>query len=343
MKTDLFDYRYPRSLIATQPCRPRDQSKLLVMHREKKRFEHRQFKDVMEYLKTGDCIVLNDTQVMPVRLEGKKKETGGRVGLLLSKERSSGVWEALIRPGRIKTGTIVELGTAPFNITVLDRMNGEGSWQVKLSRPLRKQLFQKGQAPLPPYMKRLPKAKDKEWYQTVYAQHPGSIAAPTAGLHFTQSLIQRLKRKGILFASVTCHIGYATFRSVSSSDVNQHVMHAETYSVSRTHLQTIRKTKQQGGRVVAVGTSSTRVLETLGSKILKGPLRHWKGDTQLFIKPPFRFKVVDALITNFHMPRTTLILLVSAFAGREGILEAYRKAIRARYRLFSYGDAMLIL
>ncbi|MBI2870369.1 MAG: tRNA preQ1(34) S-adenosylmethionine ribosyltransferase-isomerase QueA [Candidatus Omnitrophica bacterium] len=341
MLTRLFEYGYPRSRIAVRPCAARDEARLLVLGRRGGRVGHRRFKDIVSYLKSGDCLVLNDTRVMPVRFEGRKA-TGGRVGILLSKPVSKLEWEALIRPGRVRPGAVLKIGNGKYFASVLGLANGEASARVKLSRPLARDLFKVGSIPLPPYMKRAPNASDRKWYQTVYAREAGSIAAPTAGLHFTKDLLRQIKAKGVSIAYLTCHIGYASFRPVRSNRIEDHVMHTEHFSVPASTVRALRAAKKAGQRVVAVGTSSTRVLEELGSKLFKASIRSFRGATQLFIKPPFRFNVVDALITNFHMPRTTLVMLVSAFAGRVRLLQVYKKAVRKGYRLFSYGDAMFI-
>jgi S-adenosylmethionine:tRNA ribosyltransferase-isomerase len=343
MKLSLFDYAYPRQQVAQHPAQKRDEAKLLVLNRKGPSTSHRIFKDILTYLNPGDCLVLNNTKVLPTRFAGKKKPTGGHVVAILSNKLGHKRWEALIHANRIRPGTQIRFGSGKLEATVLKRMTGNGTWLLEFSKDLPQSFEKLGKVPLPPYMKREPQSQDKKRYQTVYAEHPGSIAAPTAGLHFSQPLLKKIQKRGVYVTSVTCHIGYATFRLVEAEDIREHKMHEEAYQITQESIALIRKTKKESGRIIAVGTSSVRVLETLGERLVKGPIQNLNGSTQLFIKPPFHFKVVDALLTNFHMPRTTLMILVSAFAGRDPIMRAYKQAIKEGYRLFSYGDAMLII
>lgn len=341
MRVEEFDYYLPPELIAQQPVEPRDASRLLVLHRRDGRLEHRYFYDLPLYLNPLDILVLNDTRVMPARLWGRKAGTGGRVEVLLLNRLGGDRWETLVRPGRrVPVGTELVFGqgelaakvltTTPAGGRVLE-FTYEGNWEEILARL--------GEVPLPPYIKsELP---DPERYQTVYARHPGSAAAPTAGLHFTPRLLQALQDKGVEIAYILLHVGLGTFRPVKEEIIEKHRMHAEYYAISAETARAINTARSRGGRVVAVGTTVVRALETVATP--EGQICPREGFTDIFIYPGYRFKAVDCLITNFHLPRSTLLMLVSAFAGRERILEAYRVAVHERYRFFSFGDAMLIL
>lgn len=341
MRVEDFDYYLPPELIAQHPVEPRDTSRLLVLHRESERLEHRRFYDLPLYLRPGDILVLNDTRVIPARLLGKKAGTGGQVEVLLLRPLWGNCWEVLVRPGRrIPPGTEILFGKGELWAKVLDRtpqggrlveFQYEGEWEEILERL--------GEVPLPPYIKE--KLSDPERYQTVYASRPGSVAAPTAGLHFTPQLLKELKEKGIKIVYILLHVGLGTFRPVREEMVENHRMHAEYFYVDEEAARTINEARRQGGRVIAVGTTVVRTLETVATP--EGEIKPRDGFTELFIYPGYRFKAVDALITNFHLPRSTLLMLVCAFAGRERVLEAYQVAIKERYRFYSFGDAMLIL
>lgn len=341
MRVEEFDYDLPPELIAQQPVEPRDASRLLVLHRQDGRLEHRYFYELPHYLDPGDILVLNDTRVIPARLWGQKAKTGGRVEVLLLNRLERDCWEVLVRPGRrVRVGTELVFGqgelkarviaTTPAGGRVLE-FTYRGNWEEILARW--------GEVPLPPYIKS--GLRDPERYQTVYARHPGSAAAPTAGLHFTPRLLQTLREKGVKITYILLHVGLGTFRPVKEETVEEHRMHAEYYAVPEETAAAINAARSGGGRVVAVGTTVVRALETVATP--EGRIRPGEGFTETFIYPGYRFKAIDALITNFHLPRSTLLMLVSAFAGRERILEAYRIAVQERYRFFSFGDAMLIL
>lgn len=341
MRVEEFDYYLPPELIAQQPVEPRDASRLLVLHRRDGSLEHRYFYELPLYLNPGDILVLNDTRVMPARLWGRKAGTGGRIEVLLLNRLDGDRWETLVRPGRrVPVGaelvfgqgelTAKVLATTPTGGRVLE-FTYEGNWEEILVRL--------GQVPLPPYIKS--KLPDPERYQTVYARHPGSAAAPTAGLHFTPRLLKALQDKRVEIAYILLHVGLGTFRPVKEEIIEKHRMHAEYYAISPETARAINTARSRGGRVVAVGTTVVRALETVATP--EGQICPGEGFTDIFIYPGYRFKAVDCLITNFHLPRSTLLMLVSAFAGRERILEAYRIAVQERYRFFSFGDAMLIL
>lgn len=341
MRVEDFDYHLPPELIAQRPVEPRDASRLLVLHRNSGRLEHRRFYELPLYLKPGDVLVLNDTRVIPARLWGKKAKTGGQVEVFLLKPLGGDCWEALVRPGRrVPPGTELIFGGGKLRAKVLERtpqggrlveFEYEGKWEEVIERL--------GEVPLPPYIKE--KLPDPERYQTVYASKPGSVAAPTAGLHFTPRLLKELEEKGIKIVYILLHVGLGTFRPVREEVVEKHKMHAEYFRVDEGAARTINEARRQGGRVIAVGTTVVRTLETVATP--EGDIKPGEGLTELFIYPGYRFKAVEGLITNFHLPRSTLLMLVCAFAGREKILEAYQVAIKERYRFYSFGDAMLIL
>lgn len=345
MLVDDFDYELPEELIAQEPAEPRDASRLMVLERATGRVEHRIFRDLAEILQPGDCLVLNDTRVRPARLTGHRPG-GGRAELLLLRPLREDVWEVLGRPARrLRQGVRLLFGgpgaeEAQLEAEVLAN-RGEGLLEVRFlyRGDWERLLDELGQVPLPPYIRK--PLRDPERYQTVYAREPGSAAAPTAGLHFTAELLERLRGRGVLQATVTLHVGVDTFRPVLEREVEAHRMHSEFFQLGEQAVETIRRAREQGGRVVAVGTTVVRTLESAAAS--DGSLRPGGGWTDLFIYPGYRWRVVDALVTNFHLPRSTLLMLVAAFAGRERILAAYREAVRRRYRFFSFGDAMLIL
>lgn len=336
-----FDYELPPDLIAQEPVTPRDASRLMVVRRESGRIEHRIFRDLPQYLRPEDVLVLNDTRVLPARLLGVRPGTGGHVELLLLRRLDASRWEVLARPGRrVRPGSTVSFGDGGLLATVLETTESGGRIvEFQYEGVFEEVLDQLGQIPLPPYITRA--LEERERYQTVYSREKGSAAAPTAGLHFTPELLDRVRGAGIETLFLTLHVGLGTFRPVQVERIEEHRMHAEYYSVSRETAAAINLRRSSGGRVVAVGTTTTRTLESAaraGGEILPG-----SGWTDIFIYPGYRFKAVDALVTNFHLPRSTLLMLVSAFAGRDLMLEAYREAIREKYRFFSFGDAMLIL
>jgi S-adenosylmethionine:tRNA ribosyltransferase-isomerase len=340
MRTADFDYELPPELIAQTPIEPRDSARLLVVHRESGLFEHRVFRDLVDYLHPGDLLVCNDSRVIPARLRGRKP-TGGQVEVLLLTPRDECTWQALVRGKGLHPGTCIYIeDPAGYKVTIATIVaeEADGIRILEFDSPITPLLPQIGEVPLPPYIHEpLP---DPERYQTVYARVAGSVAAPTAGLHFTPELIARLQAMGVRFAFVTLHVGLGTFRPVQSEDVEKHKMHPEWAMLSAEVVDQIRTTRAAGRRCLAVGTTVVRVLETAARS---GELAPFSGWTDLFITPGFPFRVVDAMITNFHLPRSTLLMLVSAFAGRELILRAYQEAIRLRYRFYSFGDAMLLL
>ena len=358
MRAADFDYELPAELIAQHPEATRDQSRLLVVQRDGLTVAHRRFPDLLEYLRPGDVLVLNDSKVIPARLRGKNHETGGEFEILLLEENAANDWWAMMRPGkRARVGTRIDLIThegAPTKLhAVVTATNAEGHRRLRFegSANLRDHLDALGEMPLPPYIKRASHAElsgDLARYQTVYAKPAGSIAAPTAGLHFTPALLEKIRSLGAHICSVTLHVGLGTFAPVKTDTLNEHVMHEERYEVNAASAQIISEAKAQRRRVIAVGTTSLRVLESVAAAN-EGRIIAGSGRTRLFVYPPYRFHVVDALLTNFHLARSTLLMLVSAFAapgelhGRESILRAYAEAVRERYRFFSYGDAMLIL
>ncbi len=341
MRVDLFDYELPEELIAQEPLPERTASRMMVLLRAEQRWEHRFFRDLPSYLRPGDVLVLNDTRVIPARLIGRR-QTGGRVELLLLRPISGERWLALARPGRrVRAGDVITISN-DLRVRVV-AMHQEGIREVELecAGDLLEVLDRVGQPPLPPYIRRPARPEDRERYQTVYARDPGSAAAPTAGLHFDQQMLHRLQQAGIKIAFVTLHVGLGTFRPVTAENVEDHKMHAEPYRITEQAAQRINQARQRGGRVVAVGTTVVRALETVADD--SGTIHPGQGETDLFIYPGYKFKAVDAILTNFHLPRSTLLILVCAFAGRELVLAAYREAVRQRYRFYSYGDCMLIL
>ena len=345
MRTSDFDYRLPQRLIAQIPAEPRDSSRLLVLHKSTGHVEHRRFFDLTDYLVEGDLLVLNDSRVIPARLYGRRRDTGGKVEILLLHRLNSGVWRVLARPGRsMKLGTIVDIdsqGDSGVTAEVLES-SIDGMAAVRLSDE--EQAFRAGHAPLPPYIHFLP--SDHERYQTVYSRVDGSAAAPTAGLHFTPDLLDRLKGMGVRLAYVTLHVGVDTFRPLRSEDPQDHKIHGEYYVLEQAATDQLNAARRDRRRIIAVGTTSVRLLEKIVLGAADGPgsaIRPAEGWAHLYILPGHQFRLVDAMITNFHLPRTTLLMLVSAFAGRDLVLHAYEEAIRHDYRFYSFGDGMLIV
>ncbi|MBR0428073.1 MAG: tRNA preQ1(34) S-adenosylmethionine ribosyltransferase-isomerase QueA [Clostridia bacterium] len=361
MKLEEFNYNLPEELIAQVPISKRDESRLMVLNRENKTIEHKTFKDIIDYLKPGDCLVRNNTKVIPARLYGKK-ETGANVEFVLLKQLEGDIWESIVRPGnKLKPGTVVKFGETKYvdsknkdqksedpkleneyllKATILDIMEG-GTRKVNFEYDgIFNEILDKiGLMPLPPYIHESLKEKDR--YQTVYAKYDGSAAAPTAGLHFTPELLKKIEEKGVKIANVTLHVGIGTFRPVKEENIEDHQMHTEHFYIKQEDVDKINDTKKAGGRVIAVGTTSCRVLETIASEET-GLVRTTEADTGIYIYPGYKFKCIDGLITNFHLPKSTLLMLVSALAGREFVLDAYNEAVKEKYRFFSFGDAMFI-
>ena len=342
MKTSDFYYDLPEELIAQTPIEPRNASRLLVLHKDTGELEHKIFSDLTDLLNENDCLVLNDTRVIPARIYGVKKDTGAVVEFLLVSQKENDVWECLCKPGkRAKVGTVFSFGEGKLTGEVIAVNEEDGNRFVKFTCEgnIFAVLDEIGSMPLPPYIKE--KLSDKERYQTVYSRELGSAAAPTAGLHFTPEMLDEIKKKGVKIAYVTLHVGLGTFRPVKVDDVTKHNMHSEHYIMLQETADIINETKKNGGRVISVGTTSCRTLESVAAK--NGCIRADEGDTSIFIYPGFEFKCIDALITNFHLPESTLIMLVSAFAGFENIMNAYRTAVEMKYRFFSFGDSTIIL
>ncbi|MDK2953411.1 MAG: S-adenosylmethionine:tRNA ribosyltransferase-isomerase [Kosmotoga sp.] len=337
MKVSDFDYELPKELIAQEPVQPRDHSRLMVIRRDRENFEHTHFYRIIDYLEPGDLLVMNDSKVIPARLLGKKS-TGAKVEIVLIEKVGSKQWKAIVRPGsKIKRGNVLLFEDLQCEVvehcddsTRILEFTGSNPWE-KIRRI--------GKLPIPPYISKYP--DDPNLYQTVYAKKDGSVAAPTAGLHFTDSLLKKLKEKGIKMAFVTLHVGLGTFRPVKVENVEDHVMHSEFYTLPEETVELIKETKRNGNRVIAVGTTVVRTLEAVAQKH-NGKLVAESGRTDIFIYPPYEFKVIDGLITNFHLPKSTLLMLVAAFAGHKKILKAYNEAIKLRYRFFSFGDACFI-
>ncbi|MCR5733442.1 MAG: tRNA preQ1(34) S-adenosylmethionine ribosyltransferase-isomerase QueA [Lachnospiraceae bacterium] len=341
MKTSDFDYELPKELIAQDPLTDRSASRLLVLDKKTGKTEHRIFKDVTELLNPGDCLVLNDTRVIPARLLGNKEETGAAVEVFLLKRLSDNEWECLVRPGKkLKKGAKVTFGDSLLTGEITDQKE-DGNRIVRFSYVgiFEEVLDRLGEMPLPPYITH--KLADKSRYQTVYARFDGSAAAPTAGLHFTKELLSDIEKKGVKIAYVTLHVGLGTFRPVKSEDLSEHHMHSEHIMIDEEACNKINETKKAGGRIICVGTTSLRTIESAADE--KGLMHPCIKDTDIFIFPGYRFKVTDCLITNFHLPKSTLIMLVSALAGRENVLCAYSEAIKERYRFYSFGDAMFVV
>lgn len=345
MKVDEFDYCLPEQLIAQRPCDKRDASRLLVVHRVDGTLEHKHFYDIIDYLKPGDCLVLNNSKVLPARLFGEKKNTGTKVEFLLIKRIQGDLWQTMVRPGRrIKPGDVIVFGPG-LSATVND-FGEQGTRLVTFSYQgiFMERLEEYGTMPLPPYIERPATNADNDRYQTVYCEPEGSVAAPTAGLHFTNELLHKIREKGISTAYVTLHVGIGTFRPVKAETVEEHEMHYEEYEISEEAALLINKTKSKGGRIISVGTTSARTLESAAFKNETGEMavKAGNGSTGIFIYPGYTFKMVDGLITNFHLPKSTLLMLVSALYNRESMLDIYQNAIEHEYRFFSYGDAMFI-
>jgi len=336
LKTSDFDYHLPESSIAQTPAEPRDSSRLLVLHRDMDELEHRIFRDVTDYLRAGDLLVLNQTRVIPARIYARK-ETGGRVELLLLRRRDELTWEALMGGKGLRVGMIVRVEDGP-EVEIIEELNGSERL-IKFSEPIEPFFSKVGNVPLPPYIHE--KLEDPERYQTVYAKELGSAAAPTAGLHFTPRLLEELQVKGVRIAYVTLHVGLDTFAPVTEDDPEEHKIHSEWCELSQETADAINETRVRGGRVIAVGTTSVRTLES--AAVGRDSISSYVGSTSLFILPRYQFKVVDVMITNFHLPKSTLLMLVSAFAGREKILQTYEIAVQEGYRFYSFGDALLIL
>lgn len=341
MKLSDFNYELPEELIAQDPLEKRDNSRLMVLHRDTGEIEHKHFYDIIDYFNAGDCLVINNTKVIPARLMGVKEGTGASIEVLLLKRKEEKVWETLVKPGKkARVGARICFGDGLLIGEVIDVVE-EGNRLIRFEYQgiFEEILDQLGQMPLPPYITH--QLQDKNRYQTVYAKHDGSAAAPTAGLHFTEELLQRIEAKGIRIARVTLHVGLGTFRPVKEENVLDHHMHSEFYMVDEEAAQIINETKAAGGRVISVGTTSTRTIESVAGS--DGHVPAASGWTDIFIYPGYEFKTVDCLITNFHLPESTLIMLVSALADRETILHAYETAVQEQYRFFSFGDAMLIV
>lgn len=341
LKKSDFYFDLPQELIAQDPLEDRSSSRLLVLDRKTGAVEHHTFKEIMNYLRSGDCLVLNNTKVIPARLMGVKEDTGAAIEVLLLKRRDNDVWETLVKPGKkARPGAKIVFGDGCLRAEVLDvveegnrliRFDYEGIFEEVLDRL--------GEMPLPPYITH--RLQDKNRYQTVYAKYEGSAAAPTAGLHFTEELLAQIEKMGVKIAYVTLHVGLGTFRPVKADNILEHHMHSEHYEVTPETAELINRTKESGGRVICVGTTSCRTVESAADE--SGRVQPGCGDTEIFIYPGYRFKVLDCLITNFHLPESTLVMLVSALAGRENVLAAYREAVEERYRFFSFGDAMLVI
>lgn len=339
MQVSEFNYELPEELIAQHPIDKRDESRLMVLNRKEKTIEHKIFKDIIDYLKPGDCLVRNNTKVIPARLYGKKN-TGANVEFLLLKSMGNDIWETIVRPGnKLHSGAKVIFGEGILKAEVLETLDG-GTRKVKFYyEGIFNEILDKiGLMPLPPYIHE--KLKQKDRYQTVYAKYDGSAAAPTAGLHFTPELLEEIQKKGAEIANVTLHVGIGTFRPVKEETVEEHKMHTEHFYIKKEDADKINKAKQNGGRIIAIGTTSCRVLETVADE--NGIVKECEGDTSIFIYPGYKFKILDGLITNFHLPQSTLLMLVSALAEKDYIMKAYEEAVKEKYRFFSFGDAMFI-
>ena len=340
MKVSDFNYNLPKELIAQVPIKNRDQSRLMVLDRKNKTIENKIFKDIIDYLEPGDCLVRNNTKVIPARLYGVNEETGANVEFLLLKRIEGDIWEVMVKPGKkLMPGARVNFGNGALKAEILEKLDG-GNRKVKFeySGIFNEILNEIGLMPLPPYIHE--KLKEKDRYQTVYAKYEGSAAAPTAGLHFTDKLFEKLKEKGVEVANVTLHVGIGTFRPVKVENIEEHDMHSEHFYIKAEDAEKINKAKKEGHRVIAVGTTSCRVLESIADE--NGYVKEVEGDTSIFIYPGYKFKCLDALITNFHLPESTLIMLVSALAGKDFIMQAYEEAVKEQYKFFSFGDAMFI-
>ena len=348
MNIEEFDYELPKELIAQTPMEQRDECRLMVLNRAEGTIEHKHFYDVLDYLKPGDCLVMNDSKVIPARIFGVKEKTGAHIEFLLSKRIDGDRWETLVRPGRrLKPGDKVDFGNGKLEAEILEYgKDGTRIVEFHYDGIFMERLEELGSMPLPPYIERPSDEEDKDMYQTVYAHYDGSVAAPTAGLHFTKELLKKAQDKGVKLAYVTLHVGIGTFRPVKCENIEDHHMHFEEYFVQPDTADIINQTIQEGGRIISVGTTSTRTLESaayMDEKTGKYLVKSGHGNTGIFIYPGYEWKIVNALITNFHLPKSTLIMLVSSLYSREKILEAYNEAVKEKYRFFSYGDAMLII
>ncbi|MGP7816852.1 tRNA preQ1(34) S-adenosylmethionine ribosyltransferase-isomerase QueA [Niallia sp. 01092] len=341
MKVELFDFYLPEELIAQTPLEDRTSSRLMVVNKTTGSLINRKFKDIIDYINPGDCLVLNDTRVLPARLYGEKEGTGAHIEVLLLKQQEGDQWETLVKPAkRVKAGTVISFGNGKLKAVCVEELEHGGRiLDFQYDGIFYEILDELGEMPLPPYIKEV--LDDQDRYQTVYAKERGSAAAPTAGLHFTEALLEELKAKGVHIAFITLHVGLGTFRPVSVDDVDAHEMHAEFYQLTAGTATLLNKVKAEGGRIISVGTTSTRTLETIASAN-DGVFVEKSGWTNIFIYPGYEFKGIDGMITNFHLPKSTLIMLVSALCGRENILHAYETAVKERYRFFSFGDAMFI-
>lgn len=340
MKVSDFNYNLPEELIAQTPIQKRDESRLMVLDKTNKTIEHKVFKDILDYLKPGDCLVRNNTKVIPARLYGIKEDTGVNVEFLLLHRIEGDIWEVMVHPGRrLKKGAKVTFGEGLLKAEILEQMeNGNRKVKFEYNGIFNEILDQIGLMPLPPYIKE--RLKDKDRYQTVYAKYEGSAAAPTAGLHFTDELLEKIKAKGVEIANVTLHVGIGTFRPVKVENIEDHAMHSEHYYIKQEDADKINNARKNGGRIISVGTTSCRVLESVADE--NGFVKEVEGDTSIFIYPGYKFKCIDCLITNFHLPESTLIMLVSTLAGKDFVMSAYEEAVKERYRFFSFGDAMFI-
>lgn len=342
MNIEDFDFELPESLIAQTPLKERTASRLMVLNRETKQIDHKHFSDIKDFLRKGDCLVLNDTRVLPARLYGIKEETGAKIEILLLKQIEGDTWEVLAKPAKkLKEGAVLSFGDGKLKATCTGMLEHGGRiLNFEYEGIFYEVLNELGEMPLPPYIKeQLP---ERERYQTVYAKEQGSAAAPTAGLHFTTELLEEIMEMGVSIAFITLHVGLGTFRPVSVEDVDNHKMHSEFYMMTKETADTLTKIRENGGRILSVGTTSTRTLETI-ARDNNGKFVESSGWTDIFIYPPYTFKAIDGLITNFHLPKSTLIMLVSAFADRDFVLKAYNEAVKEKYRFFSFGDAMLII
>ncbi|WP_077327191.1 tRNA preQ1(34) S-adenosylmethionine ribosyltransferase-isomerase QueA [Virgibacillus siamensis] len=342
MNIEDFDFDLPEELIAQTPLKDRAASRLLVLNRDDNSIEHQHFKDIRNYFKAGDCLVLNDTRVLPARLYGVKQDTGAKIEILLLHQQENDTWEVLAKPARkVKEGTTILFGDGKIRATCTGiKEHGGRLLDFEYEGIFYEVLDELGEMPLPPYIKK--QLPEKERYQTVYAKEEGSAAAPTAGLHFTNELLDELKEMGVIITFITLHVGLGTFRPVSVDNIDEHTMHAEFYHMTHETADTLTKVKENNGRIISVGTTSTRTLETI-TRDNNGKFVESSGWTDIFIYPPYEFQAIDGLITNFHLPKSTLIMMVSALADRDSILKAYNEAVQERYRFFSFGDAMLIL
>lgn len=342
MKVEEFDFELPEELIAQVPLKTRTDSRLMVLDKATGALEHTVFKNIKEYLREGDCLVLNDTKVLPARLFGIKEDTGAKIEVLLLKQLQGDEWETLVKPAkRVKVGTLLTFGDGLLTAECTGESDQGGrTLKFRYEGIFYEVLDKLGEMPLPPYIKA--QLEDRDRYQTVYAREPGSAAAPTAGLHFTEELLNEIRDMGVRIAFITLHVGLGTFRPVSVDDVLEHVMHSEYYIVTEETAAVLNEVRRDGGRIISVGTTSTRTLETIAANN-DGVFNAGDGWTDIFIYPGYTFKAIDGMVTNFHLPKSTLIMLISALAGRENVLDAYRSAVQEEYRFFSFGDAMLII